>query len=228
MSQIFNVLKKHRRLDLTLVVGIACVLSVSLALFRVYYTGKLTFLFLNWNLFLALLPWGISSVLQMNQNNLNSIFKWIGISLWLLFFPNAPYMLTDLFHLHQRNDIPLWFDLPLIVSFAFTGLMLGFISLMDIQDIITKMYGKTTGWVFSFSSLMLGSFGVYLGRYLRFNSWDLITTPTVLLHEIADTILHPFTDPKVYAITILYSLLLIVGYLLLQQMRSMNFQENES
>ncbi|MBL7772717.1 MAG: DUF1361 domain-containing protein [Chitinophagaceae bacterium] len=124
------------------------------------------------------------------------------LATWLLFFPNAPYILTDLFHLQRNLDMPIWFDLILILSFAWTGLLFGFLSLWDLEKILSTRFKLV--YVRSISILMLfaGSFGIYLGRYLRWNSWDILTEPLNIIYDISDRFINPWQHPRTWGMTI--------------------------
>lgn len=103
---------------------------------------------------------------------------------WLAFFPNAPYIMTDFQHLaNSSSDAPLWFDVILLIWFSWTGLLLGIVSLYFMQEIVRKNFGKLLGWVFTFSVSLLSSIGIYLGRFLRWNSWDILNNPIQILRE---------------------------------------------
>jgi uncharacterized membrane protein len=140
-----SLLKK--RIPLFSIVVLSLLFSVSLIAARVYFTEKVTFVFLVWNLFLAAIPFVISSVLVVYQHKLSRVVLFSGFLLWLLFFPNAPYILTDLFHLKERAGVPLWFDLMVILSAAWNGLILGLLSLQDIQHVISKRFSVIWSWV---------------------------------------------------------------------------------
>ena len=150
----------------------------------------------------------------------------VPVGAWLLFFPNAPYILTDLFHLRQRPDVPLWYDLALVLFFVWNGLMLGYASLIDIQTLITKKFNRWIGWAIALSSLVLASYGIYLGRYLRKNSWDVISSPTDLFVDIISQLAHPFSHQRTFGVTIIFSVFLVLGYLLLHQVAK-TFRFNE-
>ena len=152
------------RLTLVFVLAASVALSVLLVAGRVLMTGRLTFLFLIWNLFLALIPFGLSTMLGAARGPLKArILLPVGAA-WLLFFPNAPYILTDLFHLETRLGVPLWYDLALILSCAWNGLMLAYASLSDMQRLVQQRLGFWSGWAFATVALLLSSFGIYLGR----------------------------------------------------------------
>ncbi|HEY9046863.1 MAG TPA: DUF1361 domain-containing protein [Ohtaekwangia sp.] len=218
MISFFHRLKEMNRLYILIIFSLTTILCVTLVAFRVQYTSKVTFVFLVWNIFLALVPYMISTLLVLYHHTIKqAAWLWIPFMVWLCFFPNAPYILTDLFHLKQRPGVPYWYDLALILFFAWNGLMLGFASMMDIQAVFTARFKPWIGWTISIGSLLLGGFGIYLGRYLRWNSWDVISSPMQLLHDIATRILNPFQHPQTYGVTILFSTFLLLGYILLMQ-----------
>jgi len=216
MSSFISSLRENNRLSVTVILAMSCLLSVSIEAFRVYYSGFNTYLFLIWNLFLAILPYIISTLFLLYYKKINSlILTGIILSAWLLLFPNAPYIVTDFFHLEPRANVPYWYDLGMILSFAWNGLILGFISLYDIQTALQRRFGAFKGWAFAIFSLVLGSFGIYLGRYERFNSWDVLTNPVELFLDIANRFIHPMQHPRTMLMTLLFSVVLIFGYVTL-------------
>lgn len=210
------------------VIILSLLFSVLLIVTRVYLTEKVTFVFLIWNLFLAVIPFAISSVLVLAMHKLNRVVFVLGILLWLLFFPNAPYILTDLFHLKERSGIPLWFDLMVILSAAWNGLILGLLSLQDIQHVISKRFSAVWSWVAVTLSLGLCGFGIYVGRYLRWNSWDVVTNPLGLTTDLLERITDPFTHPRTVGVTILYTSFLLLAYLFFVQLGKVNFKEEHT
>lgn len=183
--------------------------------FRVVYSGTLLFFFIPWNLFLAWLPLLFSSKIKEPGINFhNSVF----FVLWLLFSPNAPYMITDLFHLEQREGVPMYFDLILLFTAAWNALLMGLLSFRNIEAWLLKMYNAPAVRVISVVCFLLCGFGIYLGRYLRFNSWHVITQPFDLLKEIAIRFIHPFEYPGTWAVTILFSVLMMIVYETLKQL----------
>jgi uncharacterized membrane protein len=143
---------------------------------------------------------------------------WAGIffCLWLLFLPNAPYILTDLIHLAPRPHVPLWFILALLLSCAGTGAMLGYLSILDVHAVVEEKFSKTTGWAVAISSLLLCAFGIYLGRFLRWNSWDALANPLQLLRSIVRQFIDPSVHPHPLGVTVVFGLGLILGYLALR------------
>lgn len=211
-------LKEKNRLTPLFLFTITTAICVAMVAVRMHYTSKITFVFLVWNIFLALIPYGISTLLVMYHERIRN--RWLLLFpfvFWLSFFPNAPYILTDLFHLKQRAGVPFWYDLSLILFFAWNGLMLGYASLLDIQYVLTKRFTSWIGWIVTLGSLMLGAFGIYLGRYLRWNSWDILSSPGGLFADIADRLIDPRAYPQTYGVTIIFSVFLVLGYLMLVQ-----------
>lgn len=218
MKNFFLLLKEKNRFYVLFLFFLTTALCVTLVGFRVHYTSKITFVFLLWNIFLALIPYAVSTLLVLYHEKINN--RWLLIIpflFWLCFFPNAPYILTDLFHLKPRVGVPYWYDLALILFFAWNGLMLGYASLMDMQSILTRHFSRWVGWTMAISSLILGSFGIYLGRYLRWNSWDVISSPEGLAHDITDRVLNPMAHQQTYGVTVIFSAFLVLGYLLIFQ-----------
>ncbi len=185
-------------------------LALGLLLVRFQLTGTQYFLFLVWNLFLAWVPWAVGQALTFRKLPLGFQLPVLGV--WMLFFPNAPYILTDLFHLRIRSDIPQWFDLLLILTFAWAGLMWGFASLRKIQRGIFQSWNRWLAPWLSVAVLYLSAYGVYLGRYLRFNSWDLATHPEVILEEAFGFVLQPMVHPQVLGFTLGFGSFLVVAY----------------
>lgn len=216
-------LKKAKRLNETVLLFSFSTLCLVLSIIRVFASATPTFLFLNWNLFLAFIPWALSSLLiiypKLQEKKL-AVITLLGT--WLLFFPNAPYILTDLFHLKHVVSMPMWFDLLLILSFAWVGLLFGFMSLWDIEKILKRYLVKSrlkgllryrfSVPIFSSVLLFIGSFGIYLGRYLRWNSWDIIAEPFALIYDIGDRFVNPFEHPRTWGVTLLMGLFLNLVY----------------
>ncbi len=208
LSQSFS----RARLTLVFVLTASLTLSLLLVVGRVLISGRLLFLFLIWNLFLALIPFAISTLLSLAAGPLRArLLVPVGAA-WLLFFPNAPYLITDLFHLDTRPGVPLWYDLALILSCAWNGLMLAYASLSDMQRLVQRRLGMGSGWAFATLALLLSSFGIYLGRYLRFNSWDVLANPIALFYDILNRLLHPFSFPGTWGVTLVFWVFLLLGY----------------
>ncbi len=215
----FSVYKSYQRqLAVLTSLSLATLLCLGLLALRAWHYSTTPQTWLIWNLFLAWLPL-LGAIVAYNLNHLPTRLRWlpiIGFSvLWLLFLPNAPYLITDIIHLKQNRGVPLWFDLITLVSFAWTGCFLGLVSLFLMQELVRKTIGKTASWVFVMSVLMLNGFGIYFGRFLRWNSWDVLFRPSSLLNQIVDGLLNPMAHLQTLAFAGLFTLLFSVVYLMI-------------
>lgn len=194
----------------------ACAVCIGLVAARVAYSDTSRHIGLIWNLFLAWIPFilaYIAHAFSWRRFTLLLFLPFVAF-IWLIFFPNAPYMLTDLQDLaRQAVDAPLWYDVLIVVWCSWTGMLLGVISLYLMQDIIVRTINRFAGWVFVFVISALSSFGIYIGRFVRLNSWDILQNPT----ETAMDILGVFIDPsrRLAAFTFLYTFFFLFVYLLL-------------
>jgi uncharacterized membrane protein len=191
--------------------------SVALVLARIVWTGNVNYSFLVWNLFLAWLPM-IFALLACESYQHRSVrsLRFLGLAAaWLLFFPNAPYIFTDLIHLTTHFYRHFWVDLSLILLCALTGLVLGFVSLYLMQSVVRQMLGRAASWVFIGVVAALSGFGIYLGRILRFNSWDVLFKPRQLYHGIGHWVADPLASSTSFAFPVLFATFVFVTYLML-------------
>lgn len=199
--------------SLTLLI-LSSLLSLGLLGFRIFLTKNGTYFFLAWNLFLAWVPFLISLKVSSDWSTRFKKAKEIFLlGAWLAFFPNAAYILTDFFHLGTKTGIPLWFDLILISSFAWNGLVLGYFSLLKVQNVMEQITNRWVSWLAVTFCLFLGSYGIYLGRFERWNSWEVLTEPTLLFGQIAHHILNPLQYKQMVGMTFFFGLFLMMGYL---------------
>jgi uncharacterized membrane protein len=126
----------------------------------------------------------------------------------LLFFPNAPYIVTDLKHIGIGGGIPILYDVLLLSAAAWTGLLLGLTSLFLMHRVARRFLGVVNAWAVVVGVLTLSSFGIYLGRVQRWNSWDVFTQPGALLGGATDG-LHA----RPLALTVLLTSFLLATYL---------------
>jgi uncharacterized membrane protein len=182
-------------------------------LFRRFYSGNWSFFFLNCNLFLAFVPWALTSISFINPKIQKSI---LSISLllvfWLIFFPNAPYIITDLFHLRVIKNMPVWYDTLMILSYAWTGMLFGFLSLWDIEQILERKLPVALVTCISVFLLFVGSFGIYIGRFLRWNTWDIFTRTSEVLTDISDRFTSPFEHLTTWGVTLFMGIFLNIVY----------------
>ena len=170
---------------------------------RYWRTGDLVFLFLVWNLFLAWIPVGLAGFAAAMPNR--PLIQAICGAWWLLFFPNAPYLVTDLMHLSRLGGNLLWYDTLMFVTFALTGLVLGYVSLRLVQGVVARYLGVWGSWVFVVGALLLSSYGIYVGRFLRWNSWDLFVSPLSLVRDMAGSLFELRTFTVTLSLAILFT-----------------------
>ncbi len=170
------------------------------------YADNLYYGFLLWNLLLAGIPFLISHKLYKNRKN-NRAVLYSGLFLWLLFLPNAPYIITDLVHLYHRPPVPYWYDMLLVLLSACNGLALGFVSIHQVEMIIFRRNAEKL--IFPFRAIVMLSmgYGVYMGRYLRFNSWDAIINPIEVLIAIKNSM-----DPGTVGFVLTFSFVTFILY----------------
>lgn len=186
--------------------------SVSLLLVRIIHTGSVQYAFLLWNLFLAWVPLLITLLMQAYDAARWRLPLWtLAAAVWIIYLPNAPYILTDLYHLPE-GGAPKWFDLILILSFAWNGLTMGFQSIRQMQDMVMARFPQWRVQLFVFPVMMLCGWGVYIGRYLRWNSWDLIVQPVPLLQQTSQMLLHPLEHSHAWGFTICMGLFMHLIY----------------
>ncbi len=193
--------------------------TITLLAIRIWRTEELTYIFYAWNLFLAIVPFMFSRKLEGQAK-----FGFASMMLvagWLLFFPNAPYIITDLFHYKERPPIPKWFDLLIVTSAAWNGLLLGIASLMQVENFLARHIRAVWVRLAVFASMVLCGYGIYIGRFLRFNSWNIVTKPSILVHASAHHILQPQDHLKIWGFTFLFALMFGIIYFTLRAMRNM-------
>jgi uncharacterized membrane protein len=184
-------------------VSILIAFIATLLIARIFYSGYFDYIFLLWNIFLAFIPLKISLLLSNERKiQLRSILYFTA---WLLFFPNSLYIITDLIHLEQRQNVPLWYDAVLLYTCASTGLIMAFISLYKVESLLKEKITRVWRNAIIFFCLFLGSFGVYLGRFLRWNSWNILSHPVRTTAGIGERILFPFDYLHTWAITLLFT-----------------------
>jgi uncharacterized membrane protein len=204
-----NVIFKTSIDRITSLLFVMSIFCFCLTVFRALMSSTAHYLFLNKNLFLSFIPWLISSVILKREFIRKCYFlKWTLFLLWLVFFPNSLYIFTDLFHLGRPGLFPLWYDFILITSFAWTGFMFGIISLLDIEKFFINFVSRTKVNIILALLLFLGSFGVYIGRFLRWNSWDVVMQPFALFVDVSDKVTHPFIHKGTWGMTLLLGVML--------------------
>jgi len=175
--------------------------------FRIFIADSMRYIFLSWNLFLAAMPYFFIGIAQISSQRGSKLFSVLSMALCILFLPNSPYIITDLFHITQRTTMPLWYDTLLVFSFALCGLLFFYATLGKMESILPSPFR----YVFIITVIFLCAFGIYLGRYLRFNSWDILSNYDLLLSEMYTRFRNPLQHPRTWGFTLGYGSLLAMG-----------------
>ncbi len=201
-------------------IGLVSVLCVALFIVRALAIGNTSFVFVPENLALAWLAlafaWALSR--QLKEQRWTS---WQNVSLsvlWLLFLPNTWYVLTDFVHIFQGGQISQIYDIAMITTLVFAGFALGFASLLIVHKEFLKRWSKQQSMGAVTIILLLASFAIYLGRDLRWNTWDVVTNPGGIILNVSDRVIDPFGHPRAVNVTGLFFILLSVLYLAIWQL----------
>jgi uncharacterized membrane protein len=203
----------NERLVVLAGLGVASALCLGLELYREHHYGAFGFRFLVWNLILAWIPllFGLL-VYDRYQRGSRLLMLAPALALWLLFLPNAPYIVTDFVHLSAASPSPLWLDGVELSAFAWTGMLLGFVSLYLVHAVARHRFGPAPSWVGVLGVLALVSVGVYLGRVKRWNSWDLLTQPGARLAQLHAHLGDPAALTRAAASSLAVTCLLAASY----------------
>jgi len=200
-------------IGLTLV-GVLTATTIALVVRIEVETGYNSHVFLLWNLMLAWIPLMFALALEWRRRHglggVPSLLLGVG---WLLFLPNAPYVVTDLIHLgHKNAAVGVWLDLTTLTVGAICGTLAGFLSLVLVQRTIGERLGPRLAWTLVVVTLALTSFGIYLGRMLRLNSWDVVARPGLFAREVGLRLSDPLAHPQMLAGTAAVTIGLLIAY----------------
>lgn len=189
--------------------------SIILLIFRLLYSRDSSQNYLFLNLFLAWVPYILSLFLlrYVNMSRRNTMFTVGGSIVWLLFFPNAPYIITDFIHLSSSTSIPFWYEAMLLCAFAFHGIVLGVASLQIMTRIVDKLFGRIVRHIFLYLVIFLSSIGIYAGRILRWNSWDVFFNPYGIISSLTLHDIQLFHTANAVVFILSFSLFFLICYL---------------
>jgi uncharacterized membrane protein len=217
-----------RRLAVLAGLALVTLLCAAMVVVRMRATGTNEATGLLWNLFLGWLPLVFAlAVYDGHRRGWSVPALGASAGLWLLFFPNAPYLVTDLRHLGEWTAAPRMYDVLMLASAAFAGLALAFVSLYLLHAVARARFGAVSGWLAALSALGLGAFGIFLGLYGRWNSWDLFTRPERLLAEVARGLADPLAHTRQLGVVVLLAAFLTVGYVFFYAVRPTGLLESD-
>lgn len=205
--------------------------SVSLVLLavRIIVTDTWHLWFLSWNLFLAWLPLLFAFWLKIRLSH-KKIPTWKELilgGLWLIFLPNSFYIISDLIHLQSSGEVSVLYDTAMITSFVLNGLLLGYLSLYIVHLKIKRYFSATTAYFIAHFVLLLSGFAIYLGRYLRWNTWDVIINPAGLAFDVSDRIINPGTHIHTFIVTGVFYILLGSVYAVIYRLAQIAYSTNK-
>lgn len=209
-------MKKLSSINRILYLSLLCTILLITA--RIIYTGNWRFASLVWNMFLAFVPFMFSMILLKKANSRRWV-QYFLLASWLVFFPNAPYIITDFVHLDHTPPVPFWYDLVIIFWAAWNGLILGFVSLLNVEKFLLTRFSRKQVNVMVYISLVLCAFGVYAGRYLRWNSWDVVANPHEIYRDVKYIALNPEDNLRTWGVTFLFSVLMIICYYTIRELK---------
>jgi uncharacterized membrane protein len=210
MNQIDFTRKRGQFLALLFASGV----GVGLVTTRVILTRRFQHLYLPWNLLLAWVPWIATTLLDRwdQSAQIQKGKRLTAMAVWFFFFPNAPYILTDLVHLGPKYYGHYWVDMLLILLVAFTGLLLGFLSLQSMQQRVARRFHWPAAWLFVMAMSLLSGMGIYAGRFLRWNSWDVVARPGRVMDDGLLWVLSSFERPLSIVFPLLFGIVLFTTY----------------
>lgn len=193
---------------------ISNLLSVALFLIRVVGSRTDRYWFMFWNLFLAWLPVLFAWLLlkQLRKQSWQEPKPLALTLLWLTFLPNSFYLITDLVHLHNTGEVGVLYDTVLLMSFILNGLIAGMLSLFWVHTELVRRRSREFSYLIIGGVLFATSFAIYLGRHLRWNSWDILASPAAILFDISDHIIHPLDHQGGFVTTAIFFALLSSFY----------------
>jgi uncharacterized membrane protein len=190
-------------------------LSIMFLLGRVILSESEQYLFLFWNLFLAWLPLLWAWLLTQSLYDYPwSSWRPVTFSLlWLAFLPNSFYLVSDFTHLKAAEGISLLYDVVMLMSFALAAMLVGWVSVYMVQRLLKRRFTEQNVWAMLGVVFLLCSFAVYLGRFLGWNSWDIIFNPADILFDVSDRVLNPALYPNTFLTTSLFFAFISCTYL---------------
>ncbi len=179
---------------------------------RVLSSDSMRYVFLTWNLILATIPLGWLLVRRVRRYGWSGWAQIVLTIVWVLFLPNSFYLITDFIHVRATYEASLFFDVMLIMTFVLAGLIMGFTSLYMVHSELKKRTDPRIAWEFVTVVLYICSFAIYLGRFSRWNTWDILLKPAGLLFDVSDRVVNPAAHASTYITTLICFAVLMSTY----------------
>ncbi|HLB24266.1 MAG TPA: DUF1361 domain-containing protein [Dehalococcoidia bacterium] len=220
MTELLHPRPMNRSVLAFVTVALALMYALCVMMFaaRVRNSGEWTYFFVPGNLALAWLPLLFAILCHQLSETTTPLRRTLAVAsgaLWLLFLPNAPYVLTDLQHYQDSPLIAGWYDGLMLGAFVATGMLLGLFSLYLMHGVLAKQAGATASWIVMLAAMPLCGFGIYVGRVLRWNSWDAIVAPGTLVADLTRVATDPLMRSEAFAMTVGFGAFLAASYVTL-------------
>jgi uncharacterized membrane protein len=216
----------NKQIQKLIIVFTCCSFSLIILMIRIKITQDFMFVFLVWNLFLAIIPLAIAIGIENSRLLKNNRYLFfLALCVWLLFLPNSFYVITDLLHLKHSSASSIWYDSIMLLSFSISSLLVGYISVFKIQNMLHSFFSKQKTTTIIITVFFLCGFGIYLGRFLRWNSWDILQNPIVLLNDIRIRIMNPIQYIETWGITFGFGSFLLLHFYLFS---NINFKTRQN
>lgn len=201
---------KNKRLSIIRALLVSNLTSVVFFVMRYLITGSVDYWFLFWNLLLAWMPVLFAVILAktLRKKSWREPLPVLLTLLWLGFLPNSFYLITDLIHLHNTGDVGLLFDITFFLSFIWNGIVAGLTSMVIVNREMNRRQNPYVGAALMSLVILLTSFAIYLGRSLRWNTWDVIVNPAGLLFDVGERVINPLAHPQFISTTVTFTLLI--------------------
>ncbi len=205
------------------VLFMSSMVSVSLLVIRMVAVGNTRFWFMLWNLFLAWLPLLFALGLRANllKKPLSNWQNMLLFVVWLGFLPNSFYIMSDLIHLQSSGETSVLYDIAMMMSFVINGLILGYISVWIVHHLMLKRLRASYAHTIIALVFLASGFAIYLGRYLRWNTWDILFNPAGLLFDLSERIINPLIHAQTYIVTLVFFVVIGSTYMVVYELTSM-------
>lgn len=194
--------------------AVLSLIGIGLLTIRINVSDSMRYVFLVWNLVLAAIPVLLAWWLVIRVRA-HGWLKWQQLLLtlvWILFLPNSFYLITDFIHLRATFEASLLYDIVMLMCFVLAGLALGMTSIYMVQRELMRRLSTYQVWSIVGLVLLASSFAITLGRFTRWNSWDILLKPAGLLFDVSDRVVNPNAHGETYLVTATFFILLSAVY----------------
>lgn len=197
--------------------AVLCVLETAITF--VFYGRLLLHLAMLWNIFLAVLPLLLALGIRYREEARKRLPGTLALgAVWLVFYPNGPYIITDFIHLNRARfftetfrflpDVDAWLGLLHLTVGIIAGCVAGQLSMYLVHGAVACRLGRAAGWCFVGIVSALSGFAICLGRFMRFNTWDLVARPHILAQRVWESL-----GAETFALYAIFAVMTLASYL---------------